>query len=128
FTAPGRTDRPTQRLFCRLQRSLDSAVPLGREHRSAGAQTALSTPREQAEREARERRVDRTVRIVAESGRHDEAGHTYWRPIRLEDGATLHLRATFGAGANSASAHHSLHRVVYEALDYGRSLVAFRVG
>src|SRR4051812_43736467 len=88
----------------------------------------MSTPREHAEQTARERRVDQTVRRVAKSGRHDQDCINYWRSLRLEDGATMHVKATFGGGTNSASAHHHVHGVVYEARDYGQYLVFFRVG
>jgi hypothetical protein len=38
------------------------------------------------------------------------------------------VEATFGPSVNGATVRHSMHGIVYEALDYGRCLVAYRPG
>ena len=86
----------------------------------------MSALREEAEREALERRVDRTVRIVALGGDPGWAHVNYSREVALDEETTLRVEATFGARVNGATVRHSAHGIVYEALDYGRCLVVYR--
>jgi|SRR6266478_5429956 hypothetical protein len=88
----------------------------------------MSALREEAEREALERRVDRTVRIVALGGDPGWAHVNYSREVALDEETTLRVEATFGARVNGATVRHSAHGIVYEALDYGRCLVVYRAG
>jgi hypothetical protein len=88
----------------------------------------MSALREQAEREAAERRVDRTVRIVALGGDPGWAHVNYSREVALDVETTLRVEATFGARLNGATVRHSAHGTVYDALDYGRCLVVYRSG
>lgn len=88
----------------------------------------MSALREQAERQALERRVDRTVRIVALGGDPGWAHVNYSREVALDAETTLRVEATFGARVNGATVRHSAHGIVYEALDYGRCLVVYRAG
>jgi hypothetical protein len=88
----------------------------------------MSALREEAEREALERHVDRIVRIVALGGDPGWARVNYSREVALDEETTLRVEATFGARVNGATVRHSAHGIVYDALDYGRYLVVYRAG
>ena len=74
------------------------------------------------------RRLDAAVRRVARGGRGDSAWINFEAHLNLVTGDTLRLRATFGAGTNTAEVRHSQHGLVYEGHGYGRHVTCFRAG
>lgn len=67
--------------------------------------------------------MDRIVRILANSGRSDEAGINFrakW------EGCTI--KATFGAGTNETSLVKEDGTVLYLAYNFGRNVIVFRFG
>ena len=63
----------------------------------------MSALREEAEREALERHVDRIVRIVALGGDPGWARVNYSREVALDEETTLRVEATFGTRVNGAT-------------------------
>ena len=84
--------------------------------------SSYERPERRSRTRALERRVDRTVRIVALGGDPGWAHVNYSREVALDEETTLRVEATFGARVNGATVRHSAHGIVYEALDYGRCL------
>lgn len=89
----------------------------------------MSTPKEEACKEAYRRGVDETVRTVARNGSVvDPHGLVYERIITLENGEQLDVYATFEAGMNQACVTHIGHGEVYHAYRYGTYIHTFRRG